>query len=358
MTMVALSQVKLGDKIGEDVLTPLGGVLLNKGKIITQREIEIMQAFLVSTVVTDSGTVFSAKSKEEERVEQKQSEQQPLVQSPLNDEYDQMIALLKKVYNDFASGQGMPVMDIRVQLEKLLKHIKSYSVLTFAPRNFQERDYLIHNSVSCALTSYLIAQWVGLPQKDWMQVALAGLLHDVGNTRLNRSILTKPSALTAEELEEMKRHPSLGYQLLKNVAALNEGVKLAALQHHEREDGSGYPVGSDGSKIHPYAKIVAIADIFHAMTMDKSYRKAASPYLVLEQIQSDAFGKLEPSYVRTFVEKVTQFHNGTIVKLNNERVGEIVFTDHNHPTRPWVNVEGAIINLTVERNLYIVEVIR
>lgn len=352
--MVALSQVKLGDKIAEDVLTPLGGVLFNKGKIITQREIEIMQAFLVSAVVTDTGNVLSAKSKEDEQVEPKPSEQ---IYSVFNNEYDQMIALLKKVYNDFASGQGMPVMDIRVQLENMLKHIKNYNVLAFIPRNFQHRDYLIHNSVSCALTSYLIAQWVGLPQKDWMQVALAGLLHDVGNTRLDRSILTKPSALTAEEVEERKRHPSLGYQLLRNVAALNEGVKMAALQHHEREDGSGYPVGSDGSKIHPYAKIVAIADIFHAMTMDKSYRKAASPYLVLEQIQSDSFGKLEPSYVRTFVEKVTQFHNGTIVRLNNERIGEIVFTDHNHPTRPWVNVEGTIINLTTERSLFIVEVI-
>lgn len=353
MTTVNLSQVKLGDKIGEDVLTPLGGVLLHKGKVITPREMDIMQAFLVPAIMVESAAGAALQEKEE-----KQSDTKPVLPaSELHDEYDKMVALLKKVFNNF-SGQGMPVMDVRTQLENLLKHVKSYSVLTFAPRNFVERDYLIHNSVACALTSYLIAQWVGLPQKDWMQVALAGLLHDVGNIRIDRSILMKPTALTVQEQEEMKRHTVLGYQLLKNIAAINEGVKLSALQHHEKVDGTGYPLGIDATKIHPYAKIVAIADIFHAMTLNKSYRKGVSPYFVLEQIQSDSFGKLEPSYVRIFVEKVTQFHNGTIVKLSDDRMGEIVFSDQVHPTRPWVSVGGTIVNLTVERHLHIKEVIR
>ena len=191
-----------------------------------------------------------------------------------------------------------------------------------------------------------------------MQVALAGLFKDIGNVRIDKGILTKPNPLSYEEIEEMKRHTLLGYQLLKNVAALNDGVKLAALQHHEKVDGTGYPLGIDASKIHAYARIVSIADIFHAMTLNKVYRKAASPYLVLEQIQSDSFGKLDPSFVRIFVEKVTQFHNGTVVKLSDERIGEIVFSDRTHPTRPWVSIDGVIVNLTTERQMYIKEVIR
>ncbi|WP_424769357.1 HD-GYP domain-containing protein [Paenibacillus sp. sgz302251] len=358
MAAVTLSQLKLGDKIGEDVLTPLGGVLFQKGKVITQKEIEILQAFLVISVVLENG--IPTTNKREENIEEPVQEAvAPVaIASALHDEYEKMLEVLRQVFNSYITGQAMPVMDIRKQLEKLLEHIKSYNILTFMPRQFVERDYILHNSITSAMTCYQIAQWTGFPQKDWMQLAFAGLLHDIGNIRIDKSILYKPNALSPEEKEEMKRHTVLGYQLLKNVAALNDGVKMAALQHHEKVDGSGYPLGIDAIKIHPYAKIVAIADIFHAMTLNKAYRKAASPYLVLEQIQSDAFGKLDPAYVRTFVEKVTQFHNGTVIKLSDERIGEIVFSDRTHPTRPWVSIEGAIVNLTVERHLHIKEVLR
>lgn len=352
-----LSQLKLGDKIGEDVLTPLGGVLFHKGKVITPKELDILQAFLVSQVVTEeSANGRSAnETKPEEAAHVKIASAS---NSPLHDEYEKMIDVLRNIFNTYVTGQGMPLMDIRVQLEKLLQHIKSYNVLTFAPRIFLDRDYLLHKSVTSSLTSYLIAQWVGLAQKEWMQVALAGMLKDIGNVRIDRAILAKPGALTPEEQEEMKRHTVLGYQLLKPVVALSEGVKLAAYQHHERIDGTGYPLGIDASQIHPYAKIVSIADIFHTMTLNKVYQKAESPYLVLEKIQADAFGKLDPSYVNTFIVKVTQFHNGTIVRLNDDRVGEIVFSDRNQPTRPWVLIDGVIVNLTTERQLHIREVVK
>ncbi|MUT68372.1 HD-GYP domain-containing protein [Paenibacillus sp. NEAU-GSW1] len=352
-----LSHVKLGDKLGEDVLTPHGGVLFNKGKIVTPRALEILQAFLVPSVVIDSPLNALARNKGEAAAEPNNTKQ-TTPPSSLQDEYEKMVALLKRTFNDYAPGLSLPVMDLRTQLEKLLQQAGSYNVLTFSPRTFNEQDYWLHNSVACSITSYLMAQWVKLPQKDWMQVALGGLLHDIGNIRVDRMILMKPTKLTDVEHEEIKRHPMQGYQLLKNVAAINEGVKLAALQHHERVDGSGYPQGIESSEIHPYAKIVAIADIFHAMTLNKSYQKAISPYIVLEQIQSDSFGKLDPGYVRIFIEKVTQFHNGTVVRLNDDRIGEIVFSDSMHPTRPWVSIDGKIINLTVERQYHITEVVR
>lgn len=357
MAAVTLSHLKLGDKISEDVLTPLGSTLFQKGRVITPKEIEILQAFLVTSVEIDSSQATN-KTREDTDDEAVQVTNVTIVGSHLHKEYDKMVNVLRQVFNSYVAGQAMPVMDIRKQLEKTLEHIKSYNLLTFTPHQFMEKDYLLHNSVTSALTSYLIAQWTGFPKKDWMQVAFAGLLHDIGNVRIDKAILTKPNTLSAEEKEEMMRHTVLGYQLLKSVPALNDGVKMAALQHHEKVDGTGYPLGIDATKIHPYAKIVAIADIFHAMTLNKAYRKAASPYLVLEQIQSDSFGKLDPTYVSTFVEKATQFHNGTVVKLSNNRIGEIVFTDRTHPTRPWVSIDGTIVNLSVERQLHIKEVLK
>ncbi|NBD25040.1 HD-GYP domain-containing protein [Paenibacillus glycinis] len=357
MGTVSVSQVKLGDKIAQDVLTPLGSVLFHKGKVITPREYEILQAFLVPQVIIDGPPEKKEAEETSTDKSQEQAKEAAYVKSSLMEQYDRTVVLLKSVFNQMMSGQTLPILDIRNQLDSLLQHSHDYKMLTFFPKNVPNEDYLYHKSVMSALSCYMMAQWNGLPKKDWMQSALAGLLHDIGNAKIDRGILNKPTKLTPEEAEDMKRHTVLGYQLLKNVAAVNEGVKLAALQHHERFDGSGYPLGIGSEKIHPYAKFVAISDIFNAMTMKRSYRNATSPYLVLEQLHQDSFGKLDPAYVRIFIEKATQFHNGTVVRLSDNRLGEIVFSDRNHPTRPWVSVNGTIVNLANERQLYIEEVI-
>ncbi|OXM14521.1 HD-GYP domain-containing protein [Paenibacillus herberti] len=350
MAIVDCAQLKPGDVVAQDVLTPLGSVLFHKGRVITLREQDILQAFLVQQVNIDRGGQPLAASPEPEM-------SQDATQSGLHAEYEAMVVQLRKGYSIFAGGDVLPLLDIRASLERLLTHIPDYHVMAFRPRNVDREEFYFHSSVLSALTCYMLAQWVGLPQRDWMQVALAGLLHDIGNIRLDRSIVSKPGILSSSEMEEMKRHTLNGYQMLKPIAALNEGVKLAALQHHERVDGSGYPLGLASDNIHRYAKLVAIADIYHAMTLDKIYRPAMSPYLVLEQIEQEAFGKLDPSYVRKFIEKATQFQNGSLVRLSDGRLGEIVFTDRTAPIRPWVSTSGDIVNLSMERQLYIDELL-
>ncbi|UQZ84482.1 Cyclic di-GMP phosphodiesterase response regulator RpfG [Paenibacillus konkukensis] len=350
MATVPVSQLKPGEKMSENVQTKRGNTLFYKGKVMTERDIEILKAFLIPTVSIESKT-------EQESAKEAATEETGSAVSPFFEEYDKMLALLKRVFIS-ASGQNPPILEIRTQLEALIQHIEQYRILTFTPRMFQLHDYVYHNSIMVSLTSYSLAKWHGLPARDLMPVALAGLLHDIGNTKVDQGILYKPNKLTVEETEEMKQHTVIGYNMLKNVTAINEGVKLSALQHHEREDGSGYPMGIKGDKIHLYSKIVAIADIFHAMTSARYHKKGASPYLVLDQLFNESFGKLDPSLVQTFIKKVTQFHNGVLVKLSDNRIGEIVFSDRTHPTRPWVNVNGQIINLTIERSLYIQDVIQ
>ncbi|OXM84510.1 HD-GYP domain-containing protein [Paenibacillus rigui] len=352
MAMVLVSQLKPGEKLIEHVQTKRGNLLLPKGKIITEKEIEILKAFLIPAIAIESKTT-------DQQVKDAVAEETVSVSksNPFYDEYDKMLALLRKLFTS-VSGENPQIFEIRTQLETLLQHIDQYHILTFTPKMFQLTDYIYHNSIMVSLTSYCLAKWHGLPSKDWIPVALGGLLHDIGNAKVDSHILFKPDSLTKEEVEEMKKHTIIGYNFLKNVKAISEGVKLTALQHHEREDGSGYPLGVKGENIHLYSKIVAITDMFHAMTSDRYHKKASSRYIVLDQLFTESFGKLDPSLVQTFIQKVTQFHNGVLVKLSDNRIGEIVFSDRTHPTRPWVNVNGDIINLTTERSLYIQDVIR
>jgi HD-GYP domain-containing protein (c-di-GMP phosphodiesterase class II) len=352
MATVPVSQLKTGEKITENVLTRLGNVLFTKGRVVNERDIEVLRAFLIPSIVIESKTNDLDEAGNQQVVEEPVN---TLI--PFYERYDKLFQLYRKVFNLASSSQNLPILEIRVAMESLVQLINNYKVLTFNPRASSVKDYFFHKSVMVALTSYTLAKWHGLPQKDLLPIALGGLFHDIGNSKIDDSVLFKPGKLTYDELEEMKKHTVQGYSILKSVPAINEGVKLCSVQHHEREDGSGYPLGVKGDKIHLYAKIVAIADMFHAMTNHRAHKKAISPYLVLEQLSQEAFGKLEPALVQTFIHKVTQFHNGMLVKLNDNRIGEIVFSDRTHPTRPWVNINGTIVNLSVERSLYIQEVL-
>jgi HD-GYP domain-containing protein (c-di-GMP phosphodiesterase class II) len=268
-----------------------------------------------------------------------------------------MEKLLQRTMSMVNSGMKLPVLDLRNSLNALLDHMDEYNILSFlVPTSVGPVDFMVRNSVLSAMTSYQLAKWNKLPEKDWFQISLAGLLHDIGNVKVDQAILNKPSRLTAEEMQEMKQHTVYGFRLLEGSPSLNQGVWLTALQHHERIDGSGYPLKVKGDKIHPYAKIVAIADTYHAMTSNSHYRKAESPYLVLEELHSGSFGRLDPFYVQTFIERTTQFHNGAFVKLNDGRIGEIVFSDRNNPTRPMVSLNGQIVNLSQQRQFFIVGV--
>ncbi|MBE9913596.1 HD-GYP domain-containing protein [Paenibacillus donghaensis] len=362
MASISIVELKPGVKLSKEVYTPLGGMLFRKGTVLLPRELDILRAFMVQYVEVDTGEVESKRTAKPAVDKSSLSEQSLSDEAGANkystfhEEYDKLISFVKSAYQSALAAE-LPIYELRNQLEATIGQIKDYNPLTFAPRSMNKYDYIYHNSVLCALSSYLLAKWSGLQQKDWMQAAFAGLFHDIGNIKIDSAILYKPTSLSAAEIEEIRKHTAYGYQILKNVRAVNEGVRLAALQHHEKVDGSGYPLRLDGSKIHIYAKIVGITDIFHAMTLNRVYQKAQSPYLVLEQIHTEAFGKLDPTLVRIFIQKATAIHHGTMVRLSNGQVGEIVFTDSNHPTRPLVSVGGEIINLTQQRQLHIEEVL-
>ncbi|AOZ92845.1 HD-GYP domain-containing protein [Paenibacillus crassostreae] len=366
MYNVSVLNVKPGSKLTKDVFTPLGALLFHKETILLARDLDILRAFLVDYVeiqeVGDKG--IQAKdilaNKDTTLTADKLVVNAPSIseneRSSFVKEYERMVNLTKNGYSSVLAA-GIPIYEIRNQLERMVSHIKEYHILSFTPCILNDYDYIYHNAVLCALSSYKLAQWCGLPQKDWLQAAFAGLFHDIGKIKVDPAVLYKPSTLTTDEIKEMRQHTKYGYQILKNVTGINEGVRLSALQHHEKVDGTGYPMNVESSKIHIYAKMVGIVDIFHAMTLNKVYRLGQSPYLVLEQIHAESFGKLDPELVQVFIKRVTEFHNGTVVRLSSDQIGEIVFSNSNNPTRPMVSINGDIINLEQSRHLYIEEIV-
>lgn len=354
MVQVRVSSLEIGDVLLEDVLTHRGNILFFKGTVLTERDLEILKAFMIDEVAIDP----SGSKREILEIPDDSSSGSSLSDAQIFEQhYEQLLQIMKRVFKNTSVAEDLPIVEMRNHLEIMVQHYDYQDFLITAEDKIKVKDYLFHKSIGVGLISYYLASWSKFKAKDLMPAALAGLLHDIGNMEIDPALLNKPGRLTKEEMEEVKKHTIIGYHRLKSVKGINEGVKLAALQHHEREDGSGYPLGLTGDKIHPYAKVVAIADVFYAMTHSTKYQQARSPYVVLEQLTQDAFGKLNPAFVQTFIHKLTQHQIGYTVRLSCGRIGKIVYADSANPTRPWVEVQGEIINLTQKRDLYIEEVI-
>jgi putative nucleotidyltransferase with HDIG domain len=142
------------------------------------------------------------------------------------------------------------------------------------------------HSVNVMLYCLRYARQCNFAYKDLKLFGLMGLLHDVGKVRLPNEILTAPRKLTEQEYEEIKKHPLYGWQILRQ-SKLNSKIQIAALEHHERPDGSGYPNGLTSKKISPVSKALAMADVYEALTNWRPYKPPVPPLKALDIIKKD-----------------------------------------------------------------------
>ena len=132
----------------------------------------------------------------------------------------------------------------------------------------------------------LLAKEVGFHSAlELEQIAVGGLLHDLGKRKIPNSVLNKASALTPEEWEMIQQHPQLGYEDLCHRENITRGQLMMVYQHHEQLNGSGYPVGITGEEIHPWAKLLSVVDVFEALTGERPYRSPFTPQQALEFIE-------------------------------------------------------------------------
>ncbi len=217
-------------------------------------------------------------------------------------------------------------------------------------------DSIYEHSTNVAIISATIGKWLGLPEADIQNLVLAGLLHDIGKTQIDTTILNKPDKLTDSEFTEIKTHTQKSYSSLKSVI-IDERIKQACLLHHERCDGSGYPLGLKGDKIPEYAKIVAIADVYDAMTSPRSYRKALCPFKAIQIFEQDGLNKYDPKIIMTFLENIGAAYINNKVLLSDGRIGEIVMLNKQQLSRPMIKCDDEFIDLTKNPELTIESII-
>lgn len=213
-------------------------------------------------------------------------------------------------------------------------------------------DSIYAHSLNVALISRMIGKWLKIPAEDLETLTLAGLLHDIGKSLIPDDLLNKQEQLTDEDYDILCQHSQLGYDLLRPLP-LNPHVKKAALMHHERCDGSGYPGKATTDDIDDFAHIIAIADVYDAMTAARTYRAPLCPFQVIAEFEKDGLQKYKPKYILTFLEHIASTYQNNHVLLSDGRAANIVLLNRNHLSKPLVQLDnGECIDLS-RSELYI-----
>jgi len=218
-------------------------------------------------------------------------------------------------------------------------------------------DTVYAHCVNVALISRMIGRWLHLDQHNLDVLTCCGLFHDIGKMSIPEDILNKPGKLTDEEFALIKSHPKTGYDMLRN-QNIDNRIKQAALMHHERYDGSGYPNQLTSEFLSDYSTIVAIADVYDAMTAARSYREPLCPFQVIEKFEVEGFQKYHTKYIYVFLHNIASTYQSNRVMLNDGRGCKIVMLNQSTLSKPIVQFDdGSCLDLSSQRDLYITKIL-
>jgi putative nucleotidyltransferase with HDIG domain len=361
----------------EDVSTPNGQILAEAGSEVTRQLINRMKLYRVVSVVVEGeapaagnssgSSAATAPAPEPPRpkthIEETKTAKQKVASSEAFQSFQMQYLLcmeeLKGVFTDIIDhGKEIESDSLLENVSQLFRKRNTITELFDMLNNMRTiEDSVYAHSLNVALISRMIGRWLRLDSGDLNTLTLAGLLHDIGKAMIPEEVLNKPGSLTDEEFELIKSHPRLGYDVLKS-QNIDTRIKNAALMHHERCDGSGYPSGLTDSDIDEFAMIIAIADVYDAMTAARSYRAPLCAFQVISNFERDGFQKYHTKYLLTFLKRIATTYQSNRVVLNDGRGCKIVMLNPNDLSRPIVQFDDkSCLDLSVNRNLYITAII-
>jgi len=241
--------------------------------------------------------------------------------------------------SNLKAGRAFEDQAIRRVVSEILEEVlRDPQVLIHLNELRALNDYTFNHSVGVCLLSLLIGAGMGYNKDSMRELGLGAILHDVGKMLVPDHILHKPALLSPQDLEEIKKHPLNGYELLTRKTNLAASILKVPLQHHERVDGKGYPHGLKGHEISQYARVVAVADVYDALTTDRPYRYRFYPHEAVNILRSRSGTHLEGEMVEQLVRHVAIYPIGSRVVLSTGEVGVVIEVNRDLPSRPLVKI--------------------
>lgn len=248
---------------------------------------------------------------------------------------------IKKVYSKLYENRGIinesSIHGFSSVVDELISEISVKKELTDDILYFKNHDeYTFQHCLSVANLCISTGLYMGLSKPRLHDLGMAAFLHDIGKTKIPLEILNKPSKLTHEEFEIMKSHPTNGVNMLKNL--VSDEILCSIESHHEKLDGTGYPNGKSGESIPIYGKILAVCDVYHALSSNRPYRKACFPNEVIEYIMGCADTHFDYDVLNMFLKNIVAFPVGSLIKLSNGLVGFVIKNNIGNNMRPIIRI--------------------
>jgi HD-GYP domain-containing protein (c-di-GMP phosphodiesterase class II) len=339
-------QELIGKTIKYDVVNAVGLVIIKANTEIIQEHLELVKRHHIDpfSIVVDHG-IYLATLKTN-------------AMNPVSIMTKQVVDQSIKLFRSIQSNNEIPVEEFKKTIVPTIQQISSTPNIFRIFEAIKAKDNYTHqHNIGVSVLATLIGKWLKFSEADLASLSLAGILHDVGKVKIPLDLLHKEDKLTEDEYKIVKQHTTLGYKLLSNTPGISHQAAIVSLQHHEREDGSGYPLGLSGDKIDFFSKIVAVADIFHAMSSKRPYKEPLPFDSIINQMKQGIFGELEPQIVSVFLRNITRKMVGTQVVLMDGRLGEIVYINPHDDLKPVIMVNNIFIDLSKERHLHIREIV-
>ena len=298
----------------------------------------------------------SAEQEQESFLKQvKESKEFEVFHSAFVDSADNLKNVFSKVvmHNEQIDGESI-LSDVENVVSKGRNSIHILDMLQ-CMRGYDDVTYV--HSVNVALLSNMIGRIVypDISDEELKVLTLAGLLHDIGKMMVPDNIIQKKGRLTLPEYNLVKTHVLFGNNILKGIDNLDPRIAEVAMRHHERCDGTGYPGGYKREQIEPFARIVAIADTYDAMTSDRAYRAAICPFDVIEMFEREGIVKYDVEFLLPFLEKAVQAYMNTNVRLSTNQIGKVIMINKNEFSKPVVQVGDEFYDLSKETNDIVID---
>lgn len=366
MIKMTVNDLKPGMVTAAPVYSPTGQQLLPKHSILTVQQISRLEFYGIELVsIIPEKELHSSTIAEPSPIENKEviSHSQKIRRSKafhlFKVDYGKKVTLLQESMNDLLKRNAPVDTDYLLsQVSNLYQNnMTTLSIFDMLHNMRQIDDSTYAHCLNVALIARMLGEWMNLSQNDLQTLTLAGLLHDIGKCMIPPEILNKPGSLSSEEYEEIKKHAQYGAEILES-QPIDKRIIRASLMHHERCDGSGYPLGLKCDNIDDFGKIISIADVYDAMTANRCYRKGLCPFEVIATFEREGLEKYDSRYILTFLNRIVDTYISNSILLNDGTSGKIVLMNQYSLSRPVIQTStNEYIDLSKHPELHIQTII-
>ena len=343
---VSVDELKDGDVLAEEIYLESSNISLVKENALIDENVKnkLVNADILEVKIYNSDT------NEESLYDIKKDK--------FKEDYQKKVSGVKDIFKDVLKGDDIDIEkvsrisdDIFENVDNIYTAIESISEL----KDFDDYTYI--HSVNVSLYSMLLGQWLKLDDEVIKDLVISAVLHDIGKAKIDDDILNKPGVLTHEEFDEMKKHPQYGYDLCKDISGLSDRVKEGILSHHEKMDGSGYPNALKDEDINLFSRIIAVCDIYDAITSERVYKNKITPFETFDEMIKSGYEKLDVNIMLTLFNNIGNLYVGLNVQMNTGEIGEIVYIPPQDISKPLIKVKEKFIDLSKDANYRIEKIV-